>query len=301
MANNIGWGQGAVNNNIGWGQGASSNSISWGISQKDSYSGETEIYGIRADADSIAFYSKVTAAGGTLTATEQTAVNQLVVDLKAKGLWTSMKAIYPMVGSSAAACAQNLKSSSFTGTFAGGWTFASTGATPNGTNAYMNTTLMPSVSLAANNIHLSYYSRTNLVKASSSTMGSDNVGEYCRLIIRRTADVAATLIGNTTKGYTQCLVTDSRGLFIANAPNSTTRTFYKNGAAVTPISQTSLGTNGLTTFPIYLGCFNDKATAAEFDNKQCSFSSIGDGLTDTQAADFYTSVQAFQTTLSRQV
>jgi hypothetical protein len=26
------------------------------------------------------------------------------------GIWTSMKAIYPMVGASAAACAQNLKS-----------------------------------------------------------------------------------------------------------------------------------------------------------------------------------------------
>ena len=50
-----------------------------------------------------------------------------------------MKAIYPMVGASAAACAQNLKSSSFTGTFTSGWTFASSGVTPNGTSAYFNT------------------------------------------------------------------------------------------------------------------------------------------------------------------
>jgi hypothetical protein len=36
-------------------------------------------------------------------------------------------------------------------------------------------------------------------------------------------------------------------------------------------------------------------------NRECAFSSIGDGLTDTQASNFYTAVQAFQTTLSRQV
>jgi hypothetical protein len=38
-----------------------------------------------------------------------------------------------------------------------------------------------------------------------------------------------------------------------------------------------------------------------YDNKELAFSSIGDGLTDTEAANFYTAVQAFQTTLGRQV
>lgn len=84
------------------------------------------------DADAQAFFNRVSAAGGTLTATEQDAVNTLVFQMKAAGIWTGMKAIYPMVGSSAAACAQNLKSASFTGTFSSGWTFSSTGATPNG-------------------------------------------------------------------------------------------------------------------------------------------------------------------------
>jgi hypothetical protein len=41
--------------------------------------------------------------------------------------------------------------------------------------------------------------------------------------------------------------------------------------------------------------------AHEFSTRQCAFSSIGDGLTDTQASNFYTAVQAFQTTLSRNV
>ena len=82
--------------------------------------GNTSISGAGFDSDAQAYFDRVTTAGGTLTTTEKTAVNQLVINLKANSLWTPMKAIYPMVGSSAAACAQNLKSSSFTGTFSSG-------------------------------------------------------------------------------------------------------------------------------------------------------------------------------------
>ena len=87
--------------------------------------GNTNISGGGAfDSDAQAYFDRVSTAGGTLSTTEKNAVNQLVIDLKANSLWTPMKAIYPMVGASAAACAQNLKSSSFTGAFSSGWTFA---------------------------------------------------------------------------------------------------------------------------------------------------------------------------------
>ena len=62
------------------------------------------------DADAQAFFDRVTTAGGSLSATEKTAVNQLVLDMKSYSIWSKMKAIYPMVGASSAACAQNLKS-----------------------------------------------------------------------------------------------------------------------------------------------------------------------------------------------
>jgi hypothetical protein len=116
---------------------------------------------VTTDPDAAAFFLRVSSAGGTLTATEKTSINNLVVSLKFNNLWLSMSAIYPMVGASAAACAQNLVSSSFTGSFSGGWTYASTGVTPNGTNAYMNTGLNCLSVLTSTNIHLSVYSRTD--------------------------------------------------------------------------------------------------------------------------------------------
>ena len=114
------------------------------------------------DADALAFFGRVTAAGGTLSTTEKQAVNQLVVDMKTYGIWSSMKAIYPMVGASAAACAQNLKSSSFTGTFTSGVTFASTGVTGNGTSDYFNTAYNPvTQSDSQTSFYMSIYIRTN--------------------------------------------------------------------------------------------------------------------------------------------
>jgi hypothetical protein len=59
--------------------------------------------------------------------------------------------------------------------------------------------------------------------------------------------------------------------------------------------------DALTNREIYIGGRNSNGTANTFSSKQCAFASIGDGLTDTQASNFYTAVQAFQTTLSRQV
>ena len=52
---------------------------------------------------------------------------------------------------------------------------------------------------------------------------------------------------------------------------------------------------------ITIGGLNYNGTVVDITNKTSSFSSIGDGLTDTEAANFYTAVQAFQTTLGRQV
>jgi hypothetical protein len=50
-----------------------------------------------------------------------------------------------------------------------------------------------------------------------------------------------------------------------------------------------------------IGALNNDGLMQNWSNRQYSFASIGDGLTDTEAANFYTAVQAFQTTLGRQV
>jgi len=253
------------------------------------------------DADALAFFARVTAAGGSLTLTEKSAVNTLVIQMKADGTWTPMKAIYPMVGASAAACAQNLKSSSFTGTFTSGWTFASTGVTPNGTSAYMNTQLVPNTNLTNNNVHLSYYSRTQNSQ-SSSELGSSNTGftnQYTLDLYYAGVSLKVFVAGTYPLSTATSTNTDTLGFGIGSRTSTTSAKIYMDGVLLG--TQTNVNTQGLSTSSIYLGCQNNGGTAIEYSSKQCAFASIGDGLTDTQASNFYTAVQTFQTTLSRQV
>jgi len=240
------------------------------------------------DADAQAFFDRVTTAGGSLTTTEKNATNQLVLDMKSAGIWSSMKAVYPMVGASAAACAQNLKSSSFTGTFNGGWTFASTGVTPNGTNANMATGLTPSTSLSTSSAHLSFYSRTNINQATYDVSASQH---YSLLLYANTFYVNLETSGqyNATQS-----ITNTTGYYIATRVNNTNVNGYRNGTkTINNVAQNST----LATSQIYLSAANN----IYYSTKQCAFASIGDGLTDTQALNFDTAVQAFQTTLSRQI
>ena len=247
------------------------------------------------DADAVAFFGRVTTAGGSLSATEKAAVNQLVLDLKANSLWTPMKAIYPMVGASAAACAQNLKSSSFTGTFTStGWTFASTGATGNGTSAYFDTLYNPSVSGLLDSGHLSVYSRTDLYSGSTIDFGSNAPAHFVSYYFG-----GVTYSGiNSSDSPAGPTFTPTTSLLLISRIASTTAKVFRAGTLAYTDNKTS------TSRPnqkLSLGALNNNGTNALFSSRQYAFASIGDGLTDTQASNFYTAVQAFQTTLSRQV
>jgi hypothetical protein len=89
------WGQGAKNNNIGWGQGAVNNNISWGSVHANSWSGDTNIVGFAYDADYQAVLDRAVALGYTLPNDSQKIVqNQLVLDLKAGGVWSELDVFY---------------------------------------------------------------------------------------------------------------------------------------------------------------------------------------------------------------
>jgi hypothetical protein len=261
--------------------------------------------GAAFDVDAQAFFDRVAAAGGTLTTTEQNATNQLVLDMKSAGIWTSMKAVYPMVGASAAACAQNLKSSSFTGTFTSGWTFASTGVTPNGTSAYMDTNLLPSTQLTASSTHISYYSRTQNTTNNGLAMGSYQNGYAygIELSIHRNSEPVNktyTTLNSNYSGSALCgNVSNTQGYYLSSRTSSSSLKMFKNATSIG--SYLVLSTLNLPSYNLYLAGSNEFNTAAAFFNKECSLASIGDGLTDTQASDFYTAVQIFNTTLGRQV
>jgi hypothetical protein len=300
MANSNGWGDGAANNAIGWGQGAN-NSIGWGDSHAKSWAGATDIVGIDSDAQAF-----ITAAAIT-DPVQINAINTLVEGMKTDGVWTKMKAIYPFVGGTASTHKYNLKDprdldAAFRLVFNGGWTHSSTGATPNGTNGYADTKLNAVVQGVTNtNNHLSVYSRTAAAAGSTQfyEMGSGSSGSNTNLSLwtRRSVNSAGYDSGSFSLNRNTFTNTNGQGFYNGNSL-TTLSTYFKNGVNQNTKSITA---SALESVNIFLGGFNESNTITYYSNKQTAFSSIGDGLTNAEAANLYTRVQAFQTALSRQV
>jgi hypothetical protein len=250
------------------------------------------------DIDAQAFFDRVTAAGGTLSATEQSAVNTLVIQMKADGIWTKMKAVYPMVGASAAACAQNLKSSSFTGTFNGGWTFSSNGVTPNGVNAYFNTNFNTN-NLSVSDNSFSLYLRTIAVvgvyPVDLGVFSTNFVDRYGINYLSGDGTSYFDIYNRSSFANTNVGV----GMIqYSRTSSSLVKIIYKNSYTFTSTNSTQTLQNPNNI--LYLSALN-AGSISNYSNRQNAFASLGEGLTDQNTTDFYIAVQAFQTTLSRQV
>lgn len=251
------------------------------------------------DLDALAF---ITAAAITDN-TQKLAIDTLVISLKSYGIWTKMKAIYPMVGGTASTHKFNLKDPrdldlAFRLTFSGGGTHSLNGYLPNGTNAYANTFVIPT---SLGSIHTSYYSRT-VTSVTSNQIFFDAFQSGGTQTYQFYLDTTGIIIHDAfyaaAPGRVSGIYGTTNGFFIGNRLNLTSNKIFKNSNL---IASNSTGGGTLPTIPLYMAAANTTSGAVVFSKLETAFSSIGDGLTDTEASNLYTAVQSFQTTLGRQI
>lgn len=262
-------------------------------------------FGQSYDPDAQAFFT----ASGLTGATNLTAINNLVVALKGYGIWTKMKAIYPFIGGTSALHKWNLKNpldtnAAFRLVFSGGWSHTSTGALPNGVNSFANTFLSPSTSLTNNNTHISYYSRTNTSGPNKGLIGASVGGSFIPLFTiygRSGSNVFFMDSYNYLTNRNQGAETTGQSFLLSTRISSTSFKSFRNALLVATGANTNGDNVTSISFPISIGGININGTVSQFSDFQCAFSSIGDGLTDAEAANFYTAVQAYNTTLSRNI
>jgi len=244
------------------------------------------------DPDAQAF---ITAAAIT-DPTQQAAINTLVVDLKGYSIWTKFQAIYPVVGGSASAHAVNLKTpGTYNLSFATGVTHSANGMLGNGSTGYANSNFNPNLNGATlNSHHVSFYSRTNS-NGTEVEFGAAAAGNQTLLEIRTSGTTYAAI--NSAPTYINFADTDSRGFYVANRTASNVLNVFRNSTKRVTGATASSGRANANYFIL---AWNN-VTPQYYSLKQCAFASIGDGLTDTDAANFYTAVQAYQTSLGRSI
>lgn len=245
------------------------------------------------DADAQAYFN----ANTTITSTaDKNAINTFYLGLKSDGIYTKIKAMYLPIWGSAASSKWNLvnpvdSDAAFRLTFSTGWTFSSGGMTPNGTSAYCDTFLAASTSLLQDSIHYSFYSQTNSLSTYRESIGAINSGVYNGFSLSDT--------NNNINGYGPNSVTQF------TQPNSDTRGFYQfirnNSSQIKIVKTTTINayansSTGRTSQTFYIGARNQAGVgAAVYDNKKSSFISFGNGLSDTEATNFYNRVQTLMT------
>ncbi len=186
--------------------------------------------------------------------------------------------------------------------FNGGWTHTSNGAEANGSNGYADTKLNPVTSLSLYNAHSSVYQRKTTLNYGFD-IGNTNNGvwtkEFLLTSYRNNGNAESGLYDLYAQGYIQGTVTNAAGFTQNSVTSNTSTKLYKNGSVIG--SNPYLNSSEPNNCSLYIAGVNANPGMVEPHNGQYAFASIGDGLSDTEAANLYTAVQAFQTTLGRQV
>ncbi len=246
-------------------------------------------------------------AAGLSGRIDQLAVFQLFSYLKNYSIYTSLLALYPMMGATSGTCAINaITPGTFNISWVGSPTFTATGVGFNGVNQYGDTNINSNTSLSVNTGGLAYYSRSNvnLTEEEFGNYDSSGSGLLDLLILKilaagsigviYMADVAAATVPAPTPATTL-------GLFSGFRTGATATAFYQNS------SQLATATPTATAHPngnIYLGVRNDIVSGIPFGytTKECALGAVfSTGLSSGDNNLWSGSVKIFQTVLNRQV
>lgn len=260
------------------------------------------------DPDAQAFIN----AAAISNVVQQNAINQLVLSLKEKSLWTKFYVVYPFVGGTSSSHKFNLKNpadtdAAFRISFSAGWTHSSNGILPNG-SAFADTFLKPSVSFTNFSTHMSVYSRTTGINGSTfSDIGVTHTAAtaYEPLITLRVRNA------NLAESYLYSYIapnraafatnTDGKGFYIGNRTSNVINQIWKNGTKLATNTTTETLDTTVITKNCYLGALNLDGTASQFATNELAFATLGTGLTDQNATDLSTIIEVFQKALNRNV
>ena len=238
-------------------------------------------------------------SAGITNATEKTAICNCVKQLKDSSVWTKLDAIYPYLGSTSASCKWNLKNpvnsnAAFRLTFSGGWTFSSTGALPNGVNAYANTYWNSVANAGTANASMGVYMRTNTADGAKIDIGFHRSSPTALSVI-------LTRFGNeyygaiNTNGSGTIANTNTAGFFAVSTVAIDNITMHRNGVS-TPKTITSISSGNLNVF---IGARNGDGSPALYSDREHIIDFLGDGLTGAELIKIYNIFTTFKTAVGR--
>ena len=239
------------------------------------------------------------------------ATDTLFRELLDNGTWGQCYAIYLLTGGSANAVKFNAKNpldtdAAFRLEFSGGITYASSGATFNGTTGYADTNFNVSTGVTDWDInhHMGIYLRTQQPSVGDGwhigVGDTSNGNPIYGMAIRRFSNNANQRLydyGNVASNSARVsdTTTDARGFYCASSRAANNRVLYRNGTSALSdtVSKTATAPNG----SIHIGAINNTAGSKFYLQGEMSAVTIGSGLTSAAQSALYTAINNYMTTL----
>lgn len=257
------------------------------------------------DSDAAAWAAAVVVAGGTYSPTTLTAVSAFVTLAKASGYWTKLNRINLFCGDQLAAALVPLKAGSGSATetnvnFVGGDYTEATGITGNGSTKYLDTGLVASTALTLNDTHLAVYNRASGAAGGGAHIGCNDGANFFEMLVPFTDGIAYSRHYNNSaaSGLLTVATGAPYGLMVSSRTGAASHVVYKAGASI--VSDTNTG-GARPARAIYVFARNSSGTANVFTSHALAGYSIGSGLTGADVTAYTTHLQAFQTSLGRNV
>ena len=244
------------------------------------------------DADAQAFFT----AASITDSGQKTAINTLVLGLKSASIWSKIPCIYPFIGGNSTSHSFNLKDpTKYQLTFFGGWTHSSTGAKPNGTNAYATTNFKPNTDYTnpTSNQGHGVYTNTNFISASYSLGVAESAANAYMLMNYS----GSLMVNGDISGNANYVTTDSRGHSLIQKFSTSSVKTYKNG--IERGSSSLSPNNKSTNLQFYLASVNQNNVPIVYGPQNLCTIHMHNDLTVTDIGNLYTLIYDYNNTLSR--
>ncbi len=265
------------------------------------------------DVDAYNYLNAVITTGGTVTDAIYIATNRLFIQLKGAGLYSKTIAMYPYIGNVQNSNALEAKNpGTYNITFNGGWTFNSSGATPNGTTGWATNNMYLNTVMTLNNAALFTYLGTDFTTVAGDYCldfgTADNLGinGLNGLIGGNQLPDTTSYFYNNDGGATRITIPSSVistgiGLFGYNRTSSTNFNVWRNTVKLATNTNTNTGVLPSVN-PLYMPCPGAPTIidyVSRWSVRRHQFDWIGEGLSDSEATNLQTIINTFQTTLGR--
>jgi len=260
------------------------------------------------DPDAAAYLASVVSVGGVVTSPMSAATNNMFLALKSNGLYSKMKAFYPVLGGTAASQAINGNlNTSFDLTFNNGFTHSYSGFVGTTLTSYAETNYVPITQHSGNTMSMGMFTNfVDLINTSGDfyMMGAYTAQDrflswdYYNVGLPNVFFTGKYLDNNLTSNLQVSAVTNWIGMVQLGGDN-TNKYITQNRNGVDYIASAAQDGTTLPNQSIYLSNLNVLGGPYKNQGSRVAFAYMGDYLTTGETTTLSSIINAFQTSLGR--